>query len=436
MQSEPQETSYHHHNNNNSNNVVLAAEIPSLKSELSDLCGPVKQLVDEIPTVWPLPRIPFAIMIVGRPESGKTTLWNNFLIKEGFYNQKFHKVHIYSGSSQTLNVKKLQLPEDRIHKGFDIEHFKANVDKSQDKLQSEIYGDQVSQYLAYRAHMMDPDSHVEVSIRKPPKVHQLFIFDDVLNALKTYEEEISEAILNRRHTCCSFIICTQKYTRVPLSIRNGLSGIFVYHTNNGSELEILWKEQFKIARQTFHELLAQVWKVPKSFLYIKMDDVNYINKPFFRNFDHLDILNVDCCTLANGTAPRSVANVLERQKVLAPLFEPPEDVTPSGLKVSECCSVEDKRNLAKVMKYTPEGALSELEKIKKKHHGRLDKRRGRPPGSKNKPKELTWHPKRGLMLVSKQGRQHNPHNRASLLPPDAFSLGLYAKNLSSNKKTN
>jgi hypothetical protein len=198
-----------------------------------------------------------------------------------------------------------------------------------------------------------------------------------------------------------------------------MSGIFFFHTNNGSELECFREENCRLPRKTFYSMMNQVWSQPKRFLYVKLDDQNYCMKPFFQGFDHLNICNVNLRAMAGGDCPESINNVISLQASEG-MFDPPEEETDA-----KGCPLKHESNPAKLRKarlYTPQGAAMQINKRIHKNGGTVSKRGpGRPKGSKNKPKRVTFDPATGMMILNRSSGVA----RRDLLPTECLSMRLY-----------
>lgn len=378
------------------------------ESELTKLIQPIQQFVDEIETIYPAPRIPAALQFSGRPESGKTTVWMNMINNEALWGNKFDRIFVYTGSPKTIDKKKVGLPPERIIEGFDIEHFMHWAFGDPQQLAEEVWG--TSDYVSIRVRPEDPDGVAEPQARKKKvkKISKCFIFDDVIADLNLYLPLLMKAVFNRRHNNNSFVFCTQGYNLLDLKLRRVLSGIFVFQTSNETEFETLRKEQFLIPKQATHELLFHIWKTPKMFLYIKMDDPRNIYKPFFRGFDHINILNIDTKLLADGTSPNSLGNVKDlqiRMGLFDTLAEMEVDLHGSNTNLSDDKTKKCSEN------YTSEGAIKKLDELKRKKRTNdlKIKKRGRPKGSKNKkkldnPLRAYYDQRRGIAMIPTKHR--------------------------------
>ena len=149
---------------------------------------PIKMANDlVIPNVdSPLPsHYGFFILLVGKPNSGKTNFGLNLLQKnknKNSYYKKFERVHIFSNSLKTI-TSKIDLAEDRIHHGCD-----------------------------------DLESVVEEEKDSDNKL--LFIIDDCVTDLKD-SDFMLKLIYNRRHLSksISLIITSQVYKKIIMKIR-------------------------------------------------------------------------------------------------------------------------------------------------------------------------------------------------------------------------
>lgn len=293
--------------------VVGSQAIPTKRSELTERVVGLKTKTSARDVAWPLPQIPFFVIMSGRPNSGKTNLWLNFLKDPEMYYQKFDRVYIYSNTKHTIDPKTLKLPKERVFEGFNLEHFNQEAFKSQEELQAEIHKNST---VSFNLHSEDPDGYCKATVRhhKPPPVHQLFVMDDVVTDVNLNSETVLKAILNRRHWNCSVIICTQKYNLLSLAYRVATSGVFFWHTNNLKEIEAFREELCQLPPRTFYMMLNQIWAEPKQFLFFKQDDPKTHLFPFFKGFDRLEICNINSKLLADGTMPDAPENVLATQR--------------------------------------------------------------------------------------------------------------------------
>ena len=110
-------------------------EIPNDKLHIS----PIKMANDGIiPNVEsPLPNnYGFFMMIVGKPNSGKSTLWLNLITNKEKHNyyKKFDKIYIFSNSLKTI-TRKIHLPDDRLFDGIsELEELIESIKGSDDKV--------------------------------------------------------------------------------------------------------------------------------------------------------------------------------------------------------------------------------------------------------------------------------------------------------------
>ena len=220
----------------------------------------------------PLPAKSFAMLIIGQPGSGKSTLWNSLLLSHPtrkkpdtprFYYRYFDHVWLISPSLQTLPLNKLNLNDGRIFDSY-------NDTLMEDILDEEKNGD---------------------------NLNNLIVLDDSVRDL-TKSKILCKTILNRRHCCqdpekeghagLSIIITSQKYNMVPMALRLNMSQVIVFRTENQKELNTIKEELLgDLTKKEQDELLKIAWKDKHDFLYI--DSFKPKKERYYRNFDRIDI---------------------------------------------------------------------------------------------------------------------------------------------------
>ena len=191
----------------------------------------------------------FFMIVVGRPNSGKSTLWLNWINKrDSPYYKKFDRVYIFSNSLQTITTK-IKLPEDRLYKGISqLEEVIKQLEKEDEKV--------------------------------------LMIIDDCIADIKNVKY-ITELILNRRHIGggISLIITTQVYNLLEKAYRKCASELVLFQTTNKEELESIYKEYSQMSYEDFKKICRYCFKKDNhEFIFI-----NTNKNLFYHNFNLLEI---------------------------------------------------------------------------------------------------------------------------------------------------
>lgn len=114
----------------------------------------------------------------------------------------------------------------------------------------------------------------------------LFVLDDVLSDLSkiNHTKEIMDFIFNRRHLIVngmiSIIITSQKYKRIPSTIRSNITLLIAFKLN-----KIDWKmikDEIIFSDADFDDVLKFVFTEKRSFMVYRID-----TDEFFKNFDKL-----------------------------------------------------------------------------------------------------------------------------------------------------
>ena len=201
----------------------------------------------------PLPNnFGFAMLLVGQPNSGKTTLLLNMLKKtksKNTYYKKFDKCFIFSNSLHTI-TKDIMIPKDQQYNGIDeleevIESIKLDDNKN------------------------------------------LIILDDVISDIKNVDY-IEKLFFNRRHYggSISIILTSQVFNKISPKIRKCATSIFIFSTSNKQELQSIWKNSVPLlSYPQFIEICKYCFKKSNhEFLAIDTQ-----SNSFYHNFNHIEI---------------------------------------------------------------------------------------------------------------------------------------------------
>ena len=207
--------------------------------------GPIKNVDEPLPQFYN-----FFMLLVGRPNSGKTSLLLNMInkkAKNSLY-KKFDKVYIFSASIKTVSIK-IKLDADQIYD--DINELESVIERIKEKDEK-----------------------------------TLIIFDDFIAQIKD-DEKFTKLIFNRRHIGggCSVIITTQIFNKLPLSLRKCATDLIIYSTSNKRELDSIFNDYINIPKNDFYNLCRYVFqKDNHQFLWIKND-----TNQFYHNLNKLEL---------------------------------------------------------------------------------------------------------------------------------------------------
>ena len=222
---------------------------------------------DSIPK--PLPQQGgFAMLIVGKPGMGKTTLILSLVCKQGkAFNKKFDKVFVFSPSLMSVSDDPFELiPDDQKFEDATLENLQGVLDTIKDT------GDKV-----------------------------LIILDDVISDVRgkgkgQIENLLQKIFFNRRHLCngpnhkggsCSIIATSQTYNKIDPKLRKTASQLIFYENKQKKELESIYDEVILIPKKEFMDVLRYIYDKKHNFMYIdtKLQD----NKMIHKNFNQLII---------------------------------------------------------------------------------------------------------------------------------------------------
>ena len=222
---------------------------------------------DDVDDTIPLP-LPqkggFAMLIIGKPGSGKTTLILSLICKKGkAFNRKFDRVYLWSPSLITMKDDPFELiPEDQKFDEATLENLSEVLSEIKDS------GEKV-----------------------------LFIFDDVIADLRgkgrgAVENLLQKIFFNRRHLAgaggsLSIIATSQAYNKIDTKLRKTASQIICYRNFHKKETESLFDEVILIPKKEYTDTLRYVFNKKHDFLYI--DTTQSPDKMLHKNFNQLSI---------------------------------------------------------------------------------------------------------------------------------------------------
>ena len=217
---------------------------------------------DSIPA--PLPQKGgFAMLIVGRPGYGKTSLINSLVCKSGKnFNRKFDKVFIWSPSMITMEGDPYELvPQEQKFESATFENIQGVLDEIKDS------GDKV-----------------------------LFIMDDVIADVRgkgkgEIENLLQKIFFNRRHLAgyggsVSIIATSQSYVKIDPKLRKTASALIQYKPIK-KEIENIYDDLITLPKPVFMDILRYVYKKKHDFLYINTQEED--TKQLHKNFNQLII---------------------------------------------------------------------------------------------------------------------------------------------------
>ena len=217
---------------------------------------------DSIPK--PLPQKGgFAMLIVGRPGYGKTSLINSLVCKSGKnFNRKFDKVFIWSPSMITMEGDPYELvPQEQKFEEATLENIQGVLDEIKDT------GDKV-----------------------------LFILDDVIADIRgkgkgEIENLLQKIFFNRRHLAgyggsVSIIATSQSYVKIDPKLRKTAS-ILIQYKPIKKEIENIYDDLITLPKPVFMDVLRFVYKKKHDFLYINTQEED--TKQLHKNFNQLII---------------------------------------------------------------------------------------------------------------------------------------------------
>ncbi len=179
-------------------------------------------------TKAPLPReYNFFMIMIGKPGSGKTTLWINLINKankQTFY-QKFDHVFIFTNSFGTIS-QEINVPDEYVFNGLD------KLGETIDLLSS-------------------------IESKK-----SLIVIDDCMGDIKPTDPVFTKLIANRRHIGggVSIILTTQVFNRIPLAFRKMASDLIFFSSSNKKEIDSVFTDYSSLTKYEFQNVIHYCFK--------------------------------------------------------------------------------------------------------------------------------------------------------------------------------
>ena len=245
----------------------METRIKETEPEVPIVVGKFKFTCDDAdPTIpKPLPQQGgFAMLIIGKPRSGKTNLLLNLTTKAyKNFNRKFDRVYLWSPSIHTMENDPFELlPDDQKFESLTLDNLQTvlgEIKDSQDKT--------------------------------------LFILDDVIADMRgkgkaQLENLLHKVFFNRRHLAgkggsVSIIATSQTYNKIDPKIRKTASQLIFFENKNKKELDTIFDEAILIPKKEFFDVLRYVYD--KKFQFLFIDTTLPDNKMMFKNFNQLEI---------------------------------------------------------------------------------------------------------------------------------------------------
>lgn len=206
----------------------------------------------------------FAMLICGKPGTGKTSLILSLVCKQGkAFNRKFDRVFVFSPSLITMDDDPFELiPEEQKFEEATLESIEEVLDTIRDS------GEKV-----------------------------LLILDDVIADIRgkgkgEIENLLEKIFFNRRHLCgaggsCSVIATSQTYNKISPKLRKTASHYVFYDNKQKKEIDSIFDEVILIPKKEYIDVLRYVYDKKHNFMYI--DNSLQENKQIHKNFNPLEI---------------------------------------------------------------------------------------------------------------------------------------------------
>ena len=247
------------------------------------------------------PSHPSVTLINGQIAFGKTTLLLNMLFDKNIYYQKFNRILLFSPcfsldkKQMSILGSQLLVTNKKLINRLQDEEDEIILDDGQEPPEREPLPDysEITPDMIYETYSADILKNLvdyqEFIIKEYGKEYSdkcLIILEDAISlgvfrlALSNYFSKILTRI---RHLNCSVVMLTQLYMSVPKVIRNNITNLISFATNDREKQEIYEEFSCQKSKSEFDELFTVITRKQHDFIHI-----NKQNQPNFNvihNFD-------------------------------------------------------------------------------------------------------------------------------------------------------
>jgi hypothetical protein len=236
------------------------------KTEFSDIISPMDKQV--LPSEEPIPmKSPFIYCCYGGKGRGKSTVIYNLLDKK--FRGKFDTIWL---CSQTY--------------ANDMHSKPVLSDLVEELQQSGQVFDDIDEEIA--AHILNKLQEYNDKARGgKKKPHHLLILDDCLSSLKNAKKSLTNKFwVNHRHYNLSVCVTSQKYTSLPLLLRQNTNVMSLFGSKSKKDL-LAVIDDLDVDPAFFKEIYHFATSEPNSFLHLNLMTPEII---YYKNFDKIKIL--------------------------------------------------------------------------------------------------------------------------------------------------
>jgi hypothetical protein len=129
--------------------------------------------------------------------------------------------------------------------------------------------------------LIDPKKNLLEKVKDISDIYRddpiLLIIDDCMTdkAMNKQSSELSLLASSGRHRNQSVWFLTQRYKRIPLTVRDQLQMLFIWYPKNRKELELIHEENDIIPQDKFSEIKQLLKKNKHNCLYLNIEDFTY-----------------------------------------------------------------------------------------------------------------------------------------------------------------